>query len=243
MSTEVVATSLSRRDRVRQATIEEMHETARRILVAEGESAVTMSAVARGMGMTPPALYKYVDSHQQLLAGVAVLCNNEVIAAMEVARDEQPADDWPARIMAVSRAFRRWALDHRREFALVFASPEMSARCDMEELESASLRFGWVFGELFVSAATSGQGRLWSDDAVGEDYLEKESDLLAALSEQIGPGGRWQFVNYWARIFGTVSIEVFSHLDWATSNPEEVFEQMLRGIAEDMGVGGRYQHP
>lgn len=243
MSTSAVEATTSRRDRMRQATIQEMREAARRILVEEGEAAVTMSAVARAMDMTAPALYRYVDGHAELLAGVAVLCNDEVIAAMERARDDQPAGDWPARIMAASRAFRRWSLDHPREFALVFASPEMSTMCGMEELQAASLRFGWVFGELFLAMAASGEARLWSDDDVGEDYLAQESELLSALSDTVGPGGRWQFVNYWSRIFGTVSIEVFGHLDWAMANPQGVFEHMLRGIAEDMGMADRYERP
>ncbi len=220
-----------------------MREAGRRILVEEGEAAVTMSAVARAMDMTAPALYRYVDNHSELLAGVAVLCNDEVVAAMEAARDTAPEGDWAARIMAVSRAFRRWALDHPREFALVFASPEMSLTCETEELAAATLRFGWVFGELFVALASSGQGRLWSDETVDPAYLDSESDLLGALSNQIGPGGRWQFVTYWSRIFGTVSIEVFGHLGWATANPEAVFEQMLAGIASDMGVQERYERP
>lgn len=236
----VADASLSRRERIRRETIQEMREAGRRILVEEGEAAVTMSAVARVMDMTAPALYRYVDSHADLLAGVAVLCNDEVVAAMEAAREAAPKDDWAARIMAVSRAFRRWALDHPREFALVFASPEMSDSCATEELAAATLRFGWVFGELFVALAASGEARLWSDETVDPAYLASESDLLAALGDQVGPGGRWQFVTYWSRIFGTVSIEVFGHLSWATANPEAVFERMLAGIAADMGLAERY---
>lgn len=238
MTAAAVDAPLSRRERIRQETIHEMREAGRRILVEQGEAAVTMSAVARAMDMTAPALYRYVDSHSELLAGIAVLCNDEVIAAMEQARDAAPEGDWAARMMAVSRAFRRWALDHPREFALVFASPEMSASCETEELSAATLRFGRVFGELFLALATSGQARIWGDETVDPAYLASESDLLAALSDHVGPGGRWQFVTYWARIFGTVSIEVFGHLGWATSNPEAVFEQMLAGLASDMGMAG-----
>lgn len=243
MTTTAVETGMTRRERMRQATIEEMRETARRILVEQGQSAVTMSAVAKAMDMTAPALYRYVESHQDLLAGVAVVCNNEVVEAMERARDGQPEGDYAARIMAVSRAFRRWALDHPAEFALVFASPEMSATCETPELEQASMRFGWVFGDLFVQLVTEGVARTWPDEDVDETYLDSESDLLAALSGVVSPGGRWQFVNYWAQIFGTVSIEVFGHLGWALTDSEAVFERMLSAIATDMGMGHRYQRP
>ncbi|MGH2887001.1 MAG: TetR/AcrR family transcriptional regulator, partial [Solirubrobacteraceae bacterium] len=46
------AVSPSRRDRLRAATIEEIIQTARRILVKDGPEAVSLRAIAREMGMT-----------------------------------------------------------------------------------------------------------------------------------------------------------------------------------------------
>ena len=60
----------SRRDRVRAATSQEIVQTARRLLVQEGPDAVSLRAIAREMGMTAPALYRYFDSHEELLRHV-----------------------------------------------------------------------------------------------------------------------------------------------------------------------------
>ena len=60
----------SRRDRLRAATIEEIIQTARRLLVASGPEAVSLRAIAREMGMTAPGLYRYFDSHEELLRHV-----------------------------------------------------------------------------------------------------------------------------------------------------------------------------
>ncbi|HXB48826.1 MAG TPA: helix-turn-helix domain-containing protein, partial [Streptosporangiaceae bacterium] len=49
----------SRRDRVRAATTQEIIQTARRLLVQQGPDAVSLRAIAREMGMTAPALYRY----------------------------------------------------------------------------------------------------------------------------------------------------------------------------------------
>jgi len=57
----------SRRDRVRAATSQEIVATARRLLVEQGVTAVSLRAIAREMGMTAPALYRYYDSHEELL--------------------------------------------------------------------------------------------------------------------------------------------------------------------------------
>src|SRR6201997_413486 len=60
----------SRRDRVRAATSQEIVQTARRLLVEQGVAAVSLRAIAREMGMTAPALYRYYESHEELLRHV-----------------------------------------------------------------------------------------------------------------------------------------------------------------------------
>ena len=62
--------TLSRRDRVRAETTVEIKQTARQILVEQGREAVTLRAIARDMGMTAPALYRYFGSHEDLLRHV-----------------------------------------------------------------------------------------------------------------------------------------------------------------------------
>ena len=60
----------SRRDRLRAATTQEIIQTARKLLVQEGPDAVSLRAIAREMGMTAPALYRYFGSHEDLLRHV-----------------------------------------------------------------------------------------------------------------------------------------------------------------------------
>jgi len=59
-----VVQALSRRDRLRAATVQEIKQTARRLLVSQGPDAVTLRAIAREMGMTAPGLYRYFSSHE-----------------------------------------------------------------------------------------------------------------------------------------------------------------------------------
>src|ERR1700745_3274247 len=60
----------SRRDRLRAATIDEIIQTARQLLVKDGPQAVSLRAIAREMGMTAPGLYRYFGSHEELLRHV-----------------------------------------------------------------------------------------------------------------------------------------------------------------------------
>jgi len=45
-----VVQALSRRDRLRAATVQEIKQTARRLLVSQGPDAVTLRAIARRWG-------------------------------------------------------------------------------------------------------------------------------------------------------------------------------------------------
>src|SRR5919198_5412279 len=101
-----MAVRMTRRERVRDTTTIEIKRTARRLLVHRGIEALTLRAIAREMGMTAPALYRYFDSREEL---IGALCNDvldELTSELERARDAAPPGDPRARLAATSRAFR-----------------------------------------------------------------------------------------------------------------------------------------
>jgi len=112
--------AVTRRSRVRDATVAEIKATARTLLVAEGPEALTLRAIARAMGMTAPALYRYFDSHEALVGACCMDLLDEITETLERARDAVGTDDPVGRLTAACRAFRDWSLTHRREFQLVF---------------------------------------------------------------------------------------------------------------------------
>src|ERR1700689_5368525 len=75
----------SRRDRVRAATTREIKQTARRILVQDGPDAVSLRAIAREMGLTAPALYRYFDTHEVLIKHVIADIFTELTGALRAA--------------------------------------------------------------------------------------------------------------------------------------------------------------
>src|SRR4051812_23200578 len=92
----------TRRERLRRETLAEVSATARRALVREGVEGVSLRAIAREMGMTAPALYRYYASREALLSALVVTLYDELTAALEAARDDVPADDVGARLIAAS---------------------------------------------------------------------------------------------------------------------------------------------
>ena len=141
--------ALNRRDRVRAATTEEIKQTARRILVSDGPDAVSLRAIAREMGMTAPALYRYFGSHEDLVKHVIADIFTELTADLQAAIAAAGAasdGDLTAMVIAAAREFRRWSLTHEREFGLLFGTPLPGVNIEQDEITSEC---GGKFGNTF----------------------------------------------------------------------------------------------
>ncbi len=62
----------TRRERARAATIEEIKATALQLMRDQGTTDVRFSDIARAMGMTAPALYRYFADRDELLTAMIV---------------------------------------------------------------------------------------------------------------------------------------------------------------------------
>jgi AcrR family transcriptional regulator len=247
----VVAGTLSRRERVRAATVEEIKQTARRVLVEQGSGGLSLRAVAREMGLTAPALYRYFPSREDLLGHLVADLYDEVSTAMAQARDALPADDSSGRLLAVSRTFRRWALDHPREFALLFGSPiegqarpqEGDAEVAEDPADPAGQRFGAVFAGLVAEIYLARRFPVPADDEIEPALRAQLETWCTRLPVPLPLGVMQVFLSCWIRLYGSVCMEVFGHLRFAVDDPEPMFEAELRSLAALLSSPDAYQPP
>ena len=95
-----------RRERLRREMIDEIIGTARLLLEKDGPSAISLRAIARQVGVTAPAIYRYYPSLDALMSALSESVISELCAAVESARDQS----------GMAREFRGWALDHPASF-------------------------------------------------------------------------------------------------------------------------------
>jgi AcrR family transcriptional regulator len=238
------APELSRRARVREATLVEIRQTARRLVADGSGDGLSLRAVARQMGMTAPALYRYVDSQEELVQLVVVDCYDELVADLERSRDRPRAASEPERLLAMCRTFRRWSMTHPREFGLVFANPvtALAGLCE-GEAEQASQRFGQVFARQFVAAVGTSGPHLPAAEDLDPIFARKLEHLDPEAAAALPLGLQYLFVVSWVHLYGCVCMEVFGHLGWAMDDAEPVFEDMLRELAERVGLSEAYRRP
>lgn len=236
-SESVESTPPTRRERQRQATLDEIVAVSRDLVKEPG--GLSLRAVAQQMGMTPPALYRYVSSYQDLVELVAFDIDTAATRLLAAARDSQPDDDPAAQIICAAIAFRRWALADKEEFSLVFANPVTAASCHRHDEINASPS-GLLFTELL--------GRLWEKYRFPIPELDDlDPDVAAALLDPVIPadpdafpeearGLLWVFMRSWASLYGTVTLEVFGHLDPNIIASGAMFRAMLEDQADRLGI-------
>jgi AcrR family transcriptional regulator len=235
------AAPTSRRDRARAQTLAEIKAAARAELVARGPGGIQLRAVARQVGLTAPALYRYYPGLDELVQALTADLMWELVARLEQARDAEPTGDPFTRMLVVAREFRTWAVAHPPEFALVFASPPAEwGRQPGTECEEAGSRFGNVFAELFLAMWTAAPFTIPELDELAAGVEPTLLPYWTWLTNEVSPGipmgAVVKFLEGWVRIYGSVALETFGHLSWAMPDGQPMFEQTLMGLAE---LGGR----
>jgi len=223
---------------MRAATADEIKQAARRQLIADGPAAISIRAVAREVGLTPAALYRYFPSLEALIERLCADTYDELAEAIAAARDAVPGDDPAGRLRAAAWAFRDWSVAHPREFTLVFGTPVPGqAEFDPESaVHESGLRFGGAFLEAFLA--------LWHARERGPREANADLDrrIAAAACAPFDAGGDLAmppeayrlYLSGWIRLYGSVALEVFGHLRWAVSDVEPLFESELNDFLDEL---------
>jgi AcrR family transcriptional regulator len=227
----------TRRERQREATYDEIVATAR-ALIADGAE-LSLRAVAGRMGITPPGLYRYVASYQELVDLVAFDIDRAATETFRAAAEALPEDDHAGRLIASATEFRRWALANPREFGLVFANPVADAGCVRREMLTLA-HSGHLFTDQMRALWEHNHHPLPSLEELPPAVREAVADpLIPADVESIAPEDRglvWAYMQGWTQLYGVVALEVFGHMDPRVIESGEMFIDVCRNFAPRLGL-------
>jgi AcrR family transcriptional regulator len=243
--------AVTRRDRMRAATMEEITATARRLLVEQGPESASLRAIAREMGMTAPGLYRYYSSREELLRHVIAMIFRELSRDIHEAIDAAgPVADAPAcasdedkrrnvsrKMVAACLEFRRWGLSHKEEFALLFGVPLPGLEeGDFDIAQTCALEFAGTFYGLFIELWNAVHFPVPDPAEIDEALLAQVRRFGAKLGTDVPPGTLLVFLRCWILLYGAVSMEVFGHLGFAVDDPAPMFEFTLADLARLVGL-------
>ncbi|MFI2364434.1 TetR/AcrR family transcriptional regulator [Promicromonospora sp. NPDC019610] len=218
--------TLTRRERLRRQTVDEIVERALDLVDSGGAHGLSIASVSKAMGMTPPALYHYFASRDALLDALVLAGYTDLGTAVEDtarAASDRPA---PERVAAIAHAWRRWALEHPRRYAMLFTGSRREAVDPLEHvgpITASMLALVTALQELVRDAGGSdgdepGAGR---DPGAGQGSGARQG-LDAELSRwgrtlgappETAPGALRLALSTWYRVHGLVSLELVGGFD------------------------------
>lgn len=212
--------------------------TARQLLVKLGAGGLSPAAVAQESGLSVSEVEAVFPHRDDLLTALLIDAYNDSGAAMEEA-DRAALDAGAsagARLLAVTRALRRWSFANPGEFTLVYGSPVPDYHAPQETVPPAS-RTPAVLAGIVRSALEAGELTAPRREVPGPPLLLPEAVQLfggvpeAPFSDIIERG-----IVLWSSLIGLLVFQVFSRTHDSVRDETAFFDYAVAVAAEGIGL-------
>jgi AcrR family transcriptional regulator len=176
------------RDRFRAQMVREIKDLALRQLAEGGPQALSISAIAKELGVSGPALYRYFASRDALLSDLIVDAYHDLADALAAAGPGLPA---------LAAAYREWALVQPHRYRLLFGAPLPGYDAHGERLVAASQRTMDVLIE-----------RIEPGPVPDPRLAEQLTGWASRRGIDADPGRSLRAVMAWSRLHGMVDLEI-----------------------------------
>ena len=166
------------RHRRRLEAIDEIKQAARKQIADNGAGNLSLGAIARVLGMTPPALYRYFDNRDALVTALIIDAYASMGEVMEKAAKDIPNEKTSTKFLALLHAYRRWAVEYAEDYALMYGLTTTDVEMSQEQetaFQHAVLRSMRVMVQVLNIANQVG------DLKMPKPYNQPPPDFLKAL--------------------------------------------------------------
>jgi AcrR family transcriptional regulator len=214
-------TAPSRRERIRADTLAEIREHGFAQVAAGGPGALSLTGIAKAMGMSGPALYRYFASRDDLLVALAEASWADIAGTLtEVAKRTQSATP-EERLRAALNGTRQWALRKPHRYRLAFGSSYGSGKLDPDRIIPPAQRAMEI-----VLAALSELGPPERAATVSDSELRRELVRWGNGSEDSPHDPRVLFLGLlaWTRVHGIISLEIEGFFEQVGIEPARLYQ-------------------
>lgn len=230
---------MSRRERLREGTREEIKAVARQQMAQQGTAALSLTAIARQMELTTPALYRYYADRDALITALIIDAFASVADAMEDAAASVAHDQYAAQLMVVMNAYRDWAIQHPVDFQLIYGNPIPGYHAPADLTVPEVRRGSAVILSVLSHAYQAGALRLSPAVQALPNALQLRSASASGFEQAaVPPAIVYLCMSGWTRIHGIVMLELFQHLQPTVGNVGALYRfemtQFLASIGLDL---------
>lgn len=214
----------TRRERIRDATFEEIKSIAWKQIADLGVPTLSLRAIAREMGMTAPGLYRYYPSRDELVTALIMDAFDSFTKHLETACDELPGEDHVGRYRAVGLAYFQWAMVNPSRYTLIFGSPVPGYR--MTEAAYSSSRKGFLVLQTLIEKARSA-GRIHPPASLPPlpPELFNRYTALRKLGMPGDPLGTHLALTTWSTLHGVTALNLYGYMGGFLAGQVENFVQ------------------
>ncbi|GGV78493.1 TetR family transcriptional regulator [Streptomyces griseoloalbus] len=196
------------RERYRSQVRAEIKERAREQIAASGAPGLSLNAIAKQMGMSGPALYRYFAGRDDLITELIRDAYRSLADAVRAAA--APGAD----LAGLGRALRAWALDDPQRYFLVYGTPVPGYHAPDDVTTIARE----------IMATLLDAARLTEDhaDSPGlEAHLAQHRQW--AGDHPADPAALRRALSFWTRLHGVLSLELAGHFTGMGFDPAVLY--------------------
>ncbi|MEU5663338.1 TetR/AcrR family transcriptional regulator [Streptomyces longwoodensis] len=212
------------RERYRTQLRAEIKEHAWEQIATAGAPGLSLNAIAKRMGMSGPALYRYFSSRDELITELIRDAYRGLADTVRAAAAEG------ADLAELGRTLRAWALADPQRYFLIYGTPIPGYHAPDDVTQTASQ----VMGCLLDAARSLGEEA--PDDAPHD--AQDDDPVRAHLAEHrewaadhpADATALHRALLFWTRLHGILSLELAGHFTGMGLDPAELYASELRAL-------------
>ncbi|GAA5200421.1 TetR/AcrR family transcriptional regulator [Rugosimonospora acidiphila] len=203
----------SPRERYREQVRDEIKAHAWTQVASTGASALSLNAIAKQMGISGPALYRYFRNRDDLITELVLGAYRDL---SDTCRAAAAAEHTPAaQLTAVADALRRWALAAPHRYLLIYGTPVPGYAAPPEATAIAASIMSVLLDAFAKAGAPAAHARRPATDL--QRHLATHRQW--AGDHSASPAGLRRALTFWTRLHGVVSLEVAGHFTGMNFDP------------------------
>ncbi|MEV3907928.1 TetR/AcrR family transcriptional regulator [Streptomyces canus] len=203
------------RERYRAQVRTEIKDRAWEQIATAGASALSLNAIAKQLGMSGPALYRYYAGRDELITELVRDAYRSLADAFR-ATSRSGAD-----VSALAHALRAWALEDPQRYFLIYGTPVPGYHAPDDITAIASEIMATL---LDACAGLPSNGPATPFDAHLEDHREWADGHPAPAV------GLHRALTFWTRLHGTLSLELAGHFNGMGFDPALLYAAELDAL-------------
>ncbi|MET7695755.1 TetR/AcrR family transcriptional regulator [Streptomyces sp. NPDC005483] len=201
------------RERYRAQVRTEIKERAWEQIATAGASALSLNAIAKQLGMSGPALYRYYAGRDELITELVGDAYRSLAGTLRAAFSRPGAD-----VSTLASALRTWALEDPQRYFLIFGTPVPGYHAPDDITAIAS--------EVMTTILDAFTGLPSSSTATAFDaHLEQHRDW--ADGHPAPAATLHRALTFWTRLHGVLSLELAGHFTGMGFDPARFYAAEL----------------